>query len=439
MKKKLFKLIKKSTGFCIYHKWRLSYSIIGALMLNWIYWTMESAQTNFFDDINIFAWKNHLFDEAFNDTSVIFFDVSYNADTVRTFKGVETITDRSSISHFLEAANRTNSYKFIFLDLHFKEGHHKIQDDSIVNLLNSMNSNSNKVLIVQPSVESGIITDAKFKSCFSAPNGYNPSFINSNFTRYSFMQNGQQSVALKMYNAIREDSISPILCGTFPMLNITSYTWKDKQFINCPIIKIPSKMNVTIKRNIEEYLEENNDSEIALDLKDKIVFVGALELDKHNTYSGKLSGSHITYLALKELFNRRYVKPKYVSFSMFVLYSFLLFFSLPSILVKKIKGMRNFMLKQSDKIKVSSLSKMSWLTKNRQITMTVRNAVFAVFALFKLIISLLYVLTLYFGVYFFIFMIVAYFLSYKSGIIYNIYIPLAFFTIVESLKQYNSK
>ena len=400
------------------YKWTWLGSISLSFLLSCLYYLSENLTTNFFD-------------------------VSYDVDTVHTSNGVETISDRKTILDFLTAANRTNNYKFIFLDLHFKEGQHKLQDDSIVRLINEMNRDSKRVMIVKPSIiETGIITDSIFESCFSAPNGFRPSFINSNFTRYSYIQSGVPSAAIQIFNANVESPINPQLFH-LPIINCDLFKDENYFFVNSPIVNIPSEFQVTEKRNLKIYLQKNsrtNDTKIANDLRGKYVFVGAFELDRRNTYSGERSGSHLTYLALKELQNRCQNVNSNLYMKLMLIYAFLLmiiFHHSPYQIVKSIITAIIHIIKIIIVALWEAFHQKYLVQFDISNYKTLKAFVFTE-ALLKRIprlsISVVAILIANIGFYSIIFMGLAIYIHSSYGIIYNIQIPVLFYTVIESLK-----
>lgn len=302
-------------------------SAIIAFVICLLCYLMNNCPFPYWDSLNNYCWIEYFitnntpeekeFDDAF------FINISYDKQLVDyeydegNLTGKKDITERAKLLRFLQIAQRTNTYKYIFLDIRFEKGTSTPEDSLLFATLASMRD-------VIYSKHSDIENLEISNTPKAAINDYFTSIVSTNFTRYQFLQNGTESLPLRMYLETHPDHSTIKQFGWF-------YFADGKLCQNSPFIRIEKDFN-DIPRKIGEppyydlgpvLLDEElyDESDFIYDLKDKIVVVGDFVEDNHDTYRGTQPGPYLVYLAYKELENGEH----YVSW-LFILFTYVLYF-----------------------------------------------------------------------------------------------------------------
>ena len=259
------------------------------------------------EDLNKFAWmewiknKCGLSKDVEEKKDALFVNVAYDKQLIERHDdygmtvGNVDITDRSKLRSFLEALQKTNTYKYIFLDVRFEKGFDSPEDSALFSSIRNMRD---IVVANHADIE---LSDLSLSSKV-AINDYPTTIIESNFTRYDYLKYGQESVSLFAYRELTGNTIDRHLCF---------YTCGHKLcykslFINAPI-EDWSEFNddqAKMYYNLGSDLMENySDQEIASLTKDKFVVIGDMVEDMHDTYSGSKPGAVVTYYAFVALMN----------------------------------------------------------------------------------------------------------------------------------------
>ena len=139
----------------------------------------------------------------------------------------------------------------------------------------------------------------------AAINDYFTTITSTNFTRYQFVQNGKQSVPLRIFTSV--DSIH-----NKPINQWGPFFYSDGKLCqNSPFMRIPEDFWVGHEENGHQnyydlgplLLTTYDIEDWKIEMRDKIVFVGNFVDDLHDTYAGLQPGSYLVYLAYKELCN----------------------------------------------------------------------------------------------------------------------------------------
>lgn len=259
------------------------------------------------EDLNKYAWMEWIKKECGLSKDVeekkdaVFVNVAYDKQLIERHDdygitvGNVDITDRSKLKSFLEALQKTDNYKYVFLDVRFEKGFDSPEDSALFSLIKNMR---NIVVASHADIE---LSDSSLTSKV-AINDYPTTIIESNFTRYDYLKNNQESVSLFAYRELTGNTIDRHLCF---------YTSDHKLcykslFINAPI-EDWSEFNddqTKMYYNLGNDLIENYSyQEIASLTKGKYVVIGDMVEDMHDTYSGSKPGSVITYYAFVALMN----------------------------------------------------------------------------------------------------------------------------------------
>ena len=282
-------------------------SLCNAIVLLFLGYILNNQAIFTGEDLNKYAWmewiknKCGLSKDVEEKKDALFVNVAYDKQLIERHDdygmtvGNVDITDRSKLKSFLEALQKTDNYKYVFLDVRFEKGFDSPEDSALFSLIKNMR---NIVVASHADIE---LSDSSLTSKV-AINDYPTTIIESNFTRYDYLKNNQESVSLFAYRELTGNTIDRHLCF---------YTSDHKLcykslFINAPI-EDWSEFNddqTKMYYNLGNDLIENYSyQEIASLTKGKYVVIGDMVEDMHDTYSGSKPGSVITYYAFVALMN----------------------------------------------------------------------------------------------------------------------------------------
>ena len=274
------------------------------------------------EDLNQYAWMEWIKDkcglskEIQEKKDAVFINVAYDKQLVERHDeygmtvGNVDITDRAKLHSFLETLQKTNTYKYIFMDIRFEKGFDSPIDSAlfsqIKNMRNIVIANHEDIKLLDPSL-----------STKTALNDYRTTIIESNFVRYEYVKHGQISVPLFAYRELTGNNIDK----HFLFYTCNHRLCYKSLFINSPVEDWSEFNDQDIKMYYNlgnDLLDNYSDKDIALLTKNKYVVIGDMVEDMHDTYSGSKPGSVITYYAFLALLNGEH----------FVRYSLLFFLGL---------------------------------------------------------------------------------------------------------------
>lgn len=255
-------------------------------------------------------------------SDALFVNVRYDKDIADitysngSLKGKTDITNRETVLRFLQLLDSVNNYNYIVLDIRFEDGITTPYDSALFNQISRMRN-------ISYSRHSDIATLDNIASDKATINNAVATTLTS-FTRYQFLQDGEESIPLKIFQ--ETDSMHRTIHrhGLF-------YTFDGKLCYNSPFLCIPEDFLYGHEENgCQNYYDLgpvllNDDFFDADFLKSftnkKIIFIGDFESDVHDTYSGSQPGSYILYLAYKEIVNMTHIVPWAYVIIMFLIYS----------------------------------------------------------------------------------------------------------------------
>lgn len=311
---------------------KLSYiaSAIIAAVICFLCYLLNNCPYPYWDSLNKYCWLEYFISEYFpeenNADDAFFINVSYDKQLVNyvydngNLIGKKDITNRATLLKFLQIAKKTNTYKYIFLDIRFEKGTSAPEDSLLFSTLASMRD-------VVYSKHSDIENLELANTSKAAFNDYFTTIVTTNFTRYQFLQNGKESVPLKIFLDTNPNHSTITQTGL-------CYFADGKLCQNSPFVRIGKDFKA-IPTNIGEMpyydlgpllLDIYDDTDWAIEMKDKIVIVGDFVNDMHDTYRGLQPGPYLVYLAYKELANgKHYVSWQFIFFTYFLYFVISLF------------------------------------------------------------------------------------------------------------------
>ena len=259
------------------------------------------------EDLNQYAWmewiknKCGLSRNIGENKDALFVNVAYDKQLIERHDdygmsvGNVDITDRGKLRSFLEALQKTDAYKFIFLDVRFEKGFDSSEDSALFSQIKKMRN----IVVASHSDIEFLDSSLSYKT---ALNDYSSTITGTNFIRYEYLKNGKNSVPLFAYHDLTGNTID----SHFLFYTSNHRLCYKSLFINFPIEdwREFSEQKSKVYYNLgNDLLENYSEKDIALLTKGKYVVIGDMVEDMHDTYSGLKPGSVITYYAFVTLMN----------------------------------------------------------------------------------------------------------------------------------------
>lgn len=312
-------------------------------------YVVENQQSNLKEDavlFNILERFNKAKPIELRDTA-FFINVSHDiqlvyADPKRPSEGYAAITDRRKLFRFLQKVERDSiNYKYILMDIRFEKGYETEYDDSLYAQIQRM---PRLVIACHQKNDSGgeyeIADSILLEKC--GMSDYNQYGIVTNFSRYTFLQEGKPSIALKMYDELRHQGTSvkqwrnrPVyytdghLCINSPMMYLsgTVLNFMDYMMLQAALEeeRMQNGLETGMKAESAKLDSEQDSYYFYLnlggdfvdnefregkwkgDLENRVIVIANFEEDVHDTYVGKVSGAYITWMAYQFLCNGSHV------------------------------------------------------------------------------------------------------------------------------------
>lgn len=311
--------------FVIRQKYKIILSVIISIVICFACYLMNNCPYPYWDSLDRYCWMEYIIsntlDEKFDRSDVFFINVSYDRDVVEytysngTLKGTIDITNRKKLYEFLKIMEKTNVYKYLYLDIRFEKGIESPYDSALFTQIAKMRD-------ISYASHSDLEKNDKAIPQKASVNDYFTTITSTNFTRYQFLQNGYISAPLRIFLSV--DSVN-----NKPIINYGPFFFSGGKLCqNSPFMRIPEDFfkNHNYKGQQNYYdlgpvlLEMNEEEDWIFDTKDKIVIVGDFVNDLHDTYSGLQPGSYLVYLAYKELAEGKHLVSWLFVFFMFIVY-----------------------------------------------------------------------------------------------------------------------
>ena len=302
--------------------WRgaLLVSFCNAIIITLLSYVINNWPLHTGENLNHYAWLEYAkynlgFTKKIKPDSVLFVNVAFDKQLVTISEydmeaGNTPITDRKKLLTFLQLLHKTNSYKYIFLDVRFEKGHSVPSVDS---LLFSEILSMDRIVVADH--EDITIADARLLRK-TGINDFKSTIVETNFSRYKYSYGGKKSLPLFAYSEITGKTISDYH-GIYMCDGHLCY---NSLFLNFPVdslyeLSSSKKQYYNLGSDILNCTDEN---ELFVLAKGKYVVIGDMINDVHDTYAGVKPGSVITFYAFKMLMENKH----------FVSYAILLFWAI---------------------------------------------------------------------------------------------------------------
>ena len=238
--------------------------------------------------------------------SILFINVCYDKALVPYEEnevpvGNTIITDREKLLQFLTKAKEANNYRYIFMDVFFEEGMVTEYDSALFNTIVSMDR------IVIPKHKGVNMCDSTLYQKASNAD-YATTWQALTFSRYQYIHDDDESVALKIYQDRFGSDIKKHWGGLW-------YTDNGRLCQNSATLLLPIRIMGSLLDE-EGQVRERNYIYLSADLldldevmpvseqiDDKLIVIGDFKSDVHSTFLGMQPGSSILfngYIALSQ-------------------------------------------------------------------------------------------------------------------------------------------
>ena len=238
--------------------------------------------------------------------SILFINVCYDKALVPYEEnevpvGNTIITDREKLLQFLTKAKEANNYRYIFMDVFFEEGMVTEYDSALFNTIVSMDR------IVIPKHKGVNMCDSILNQK-AANADYATTWQALTFSRYQYLHDDDESVALKIYQDRFGSDIKKHWGGLW-------YTDNGRLCQNSATLLLPVRITGSLLDE-EGQVRERNYIYLSADLldldevmpvseqiDDKLIVIGDFKSDVHTTFLGSQPGSSILfngYIALSQ-------------------------------------------------------------------------------------------------------------------------------------------
>lgn len=284
----------------------------------------------FVDDNNVLKWLKVVQYELFTEDeisempdSILFINTCYDnsliesKDSYGRTSGTLKITNRKSLLTLLKWLKTHDNYKYVMLDVGITTLEKTEYDDSLYNIIASMQRFSMVKLDTLP-IDSRIK-----KKCYEA--SYKISVFNSDCVKYPLFLDGAETLPYKAFTEITGRSISHFGPFYFEGGHLARRSiYPDYRLV------IRKQYNNNEEENFEEekfynieygILKRYSIEEAKILFKNKIIVIGDFDdKDMHHTYVGTISGPLILYNVLTSLMHNSHQLPYYLLLLLYIIF-----------------------------------------------------------------------------------------------------------------------
>ncbi len=309
------------------------------------------------DDSLTFALAERFFPhDDTDDSDVLHIDVSLDKQLAPVLEYNDTIgyipiTDRQKLYDFLSIA-RTADYRYILMDIRFEQGTDTPIDSALFSLITSMP----RLVISTHADDNYTIADSSLLQ--KAAYADFESTLFSGFTKYEYIQHGQESVPMRMYRELDGGNIAKhgfiysshgSLCNNAQSIPLTApVEYVDTTFVEeiqddimifyevqyDDTLSEAILSNDSINDNYEDSIPDKDKYRLGIDmlvrkspeevtklLSGKIILIGDYTNDIHTSYVGDIPGPIIQYQAYRTLHNGNHRIKWLITVVLFLVYT----------------------------------------------------------------------------------------------------------------------
>ncbi len=238
--------------------------------------------------------------------SILFINVHYDKMLIPYEEnevpvGNMVITDREKLLQFLTKAKEANNYRYIFMDVFFEEGMETEYDSALFSTIKSMDR-----LVIPKHKGSNMVDTTLYQKASNAD--YATTWQALTFSRYQYIHDDDESVALKIYQDRFGSTIKKHWGGLW-------YTDNGRLCQNSATLLLPIRITGSLldeegqarERNYiylsADLLDLDEVMPVSEQIDDKLIVIGDFNSDVHSTFLGSQPGSSILfngYIALSQ-------------------------------------------------------------------------------------------------------------------------------------------
>ncbi len=247
-------------------------------------------------------------------------DIAVCYDIFGREEGHVTVSDRKKLAEFLSIVSDAD-YRYIFIDLRFENAIVTPHDSVLYSLISSM---PRLVYSRHRSLE-----EEEADICGGQDKGAYADYrtiAGGGFSRYEFLQDGHESVALRMFHDMKGRNIEPAGLGFYR--DTDGSLCYNMQFIPFPVTvtqKYASDGEILYPLMGSQVLGQHSAEELQRMVKDKIIVIGDFENDEHDTYVGSVPGPLLAVYAWNLLDHDGHKLNYWLQLFLFVFYSVVIF------------------------------------------------------------------------------------------------------------------
>lgn len=281
--------------------WRWDLAVICSFIIITLDYIISNFSFPFLDESESLNWVGFLYPNKVKEERDEIFFVNTGLDKTLVPKydgfgdlaGYIPITDRVALTRFLDIAEKSDP-RFILLDIRFENGLVTDSDSALFSKIKGYPK-----IVFSDHRDMAPYTRDISLYMNSAMADYRAHMF-SGFSRYEFLQDGRESVALRLYRIIDG--------GDFQKHGLI-YRSGEKIAYNMQFIPLPLNLADSLGDNgLERYpyltsgiLNRYSEEALKERLKDKIVIIGDFDNDIHDSYMGSIPGPLIHYYAYRLL------------------------------------------------------------------------------------------------------------------------------------------
>lgn len=319
----LFKQYGLNISFILKKK-RIRYSLYIAFFLTIVCYFIDNCPVLTGESMNQLFFIDRYFHKSKTNTfeDVVFCNTSYDLDLVPVPEiagsefadtlGYNTITDRKKLYDFLVLLQKSDTYKYIIIDLAFDKNDQSRYDDILYDKILEMRD------IVVANDDGFELTPKLEDKGIDGLDIFYVTKANTSFTRFKYSENNQRSIPLLVFEKLYPEKsikhfgkgyLSLYFSGSHLCYNSNFITFDDKYTGEKDYIKDQidgtaffMPQYATLNSFLKKALNENElVKETASETKNKIIIIGDFKHDVHDTYAGDKPGPVIVARALQYL------------------------------------------------------------------------------------------------------------------------------------------
>lgn len=325
------------------------FSLFNTIMILVLSYVMNNQPVFTGENLKVFFWSQAIKEYFLGNyidkdlDSSIFINVSYDKSLTlhkdiftKDTLGVTDITDRKKLNNLLGRITAIDNYKYIILDIRFEKGNETEFDSVLFSVIN----NSPRIIIAN---HKDIVPLEGLPLEKTGISDYYSTLLNTSFCRFEYLHDKKASLPLLAYKDLSGNTITPRFFNQIlTSQNKLCYKSLFLQFSTEPFNEFSKCGNKNYYHLGKEVLSKS-DSDLSRLIDNKVVVIGNMIEDVHDTYVGKRPGSLIVYRALSSLWAGKNILSWFNTFiQMFVwfLISYSLFLHVP--ILYKIPFIKNY-------------------------------------------------------------------------------------------------